>query len=110
MQAEAGQWQIEGGEGSYVVEIVSPGPATYDRSTKLQPYARAGISEYWLADPATRTIEILRLVQGTYRPLGIFQGQTLLPSPVTPKVGRCLPGLPTPVERFLGEKGQRPQI
>ena len=77
-----------------VVEIVSPGTATYDRSTKLQAYARAGIPEYWLADPATRTIEILRLAQGNYQPLGIFQGQTLLPSPT-------IPGLPTPVESFF---------
>jgi Uma2 family endonuclease len=33
-----------------VVEIVSPGSAAMDQVVKLQEYAQAGISRYWLVD------------------------------------------------------------
>lgn len=77
-----------------LVEIASPGTATYDRSTKLQAYASAGVAEYWVADPIARNIEVLVLEQGAYRSLGIFQAQAQLPSQV-------LPNLPTRVEQFF---------
>lgn len=35
-------------------------------------YARAGVSEYWLADPDTRTIEVYTLDDGVYALLGQF--------------------------------------
>lgn len=84
------------GASDLVVEVSSPGTATYDRSTKLQAYAAAGVREYWLADPVARNVEVLVLEQGHYRSLGVFQGKGQLPSQV-------LPNFPTPVEQFLFE-------
>ena len=77
-----------------MIEIASPGTVGYDRRAKQDAYARAGVLEYWIADPNARTIELLQLDQGMYRSLGVFQGQTLLPS-------RILPGLPVHVAQFF---------
>jgi Uma2 family endonuclease len=49
-----------------VVEIVSPGSRTNDRVTKRATYAEAGIPHYWLVDPDTNTIVLMRLDAGSY--------------------------------------------
>lgn len=77
-----------------VVEIASPGTRTHDRSTKPAAYARGGMPEYWLAEPADQTVELLVLEEGGYRSLGVFTGASLLPS-------RVLPGLPVPVQQLF---------
>lgn len=77
-----------------VIEIASPGTRTHDRNTKLAAYARGGVPEYWLAEPADQTIEVLVLEAGAYRSLGVFDSGVILPS-------RVLPGLPVRVEQFF---------
>lgn len=77
-----------------VIEIASPGTAGYDRRTKQDAYARAGVREYWIADPYARTIEVLRLEQGVYRSAGVFESEEMLSSMV-------LPELPIRVEQFF---------
>jgi len=67
-----------------VVEVSSPGTVGYDREKKQQNYARAGVPEYWIADPWSRTVEVLSLVAGDYRSLGVFEGKAVLPSEVVP--------------------------
>ena len=42
-----------------VVEILSPGTATYDRGYKQALYSRHGVREYWLVDPEAETVEVL---------------------------------------------------
>ena len=42
-----------------VVEVLSPSTARMDRLLKLNRYAEGGVREYWLVDPAARTIEFL---------------------------------------------------
>lgn len=79
-----------------VVEVSSPGTATYDRNTKYYAYARAGVVEYWIADPIARTVEVLVLNFNNYNSLGVFRGKATLPSQV-------LPGFPTQVEQFFLE-------
>lgn len=44
-----------------VIEVLSPSNASFDRETKLQVYARAGVRELWYVDPDVRTVEILEL-------------------------------------------------
>jgi len=44
-----------------VIEILSEATAERDRTYKRALYARYGVREYWLVDPETRTIEVLRL-------------------------------------------------
>lgn len=77
-----------------VVEILSPGTAGYDRREKQDAYEQAGVPEYWVADRAARTIEVLALEHGRYRSLGVFRGQATPPS-------RVLPAFDVPVEQLL---------
>lgn len=44
-----------------VIEILSEATAERDRTYKKTLYARYGVKEYWLVDPATKTIEVLEL-------------------------------------------------
>jgi Uma2 family endonuclease len=67
-----------------VVEVTSPGTATYDRRTKMDAYAQAGVPEYWIADPDTETVELFTLRSGTYGSAGVFRGRATLPSVVVP--------------------------
>ncbi len=76
------------------VEIASPSTAAYDRLTKYEKYAQAGITEYWIVKPTRRTVEVLVLERGEYRSLGVFSEQATLPS-------RVIPGLPVRVEQFF---------
>ncbi len=47
------------GPPALVIEILSPGPANIrrDRVTKLQLYAKHGVSEYWIIDPRNKILE-----------------------------------------------------
>ncbi len=60
------------GSPDLIVEVLSPGSHTLDRRTKFETYARAGVREYWLVDPDSRTIEIFVLRGQAYAPLGSF--------------------------------------
>ncbi len=77
-----------------MVEIASPSTAAYDRLTKYEQYARAGITEYWIVKPTRRIVEVLVLENGEYRSLGVFGEQATLPS-------RVIAGLPVRVEQFF---------
>jgi Uma2 family endonuclease len=48
------------------VEVLSPSTARRDRLVKRDLYERVGVGHYWLADPAARTLECYRLVEGAY--------------------------------------------
>ncbi len=50
------------------VEVISPTNRDYDTVTKMFRYAQSGIWEYWLVDPAPRTVLILSLIDGIYGP------------------------------------------
>jgi len=40
------------------VEVLSPSTANRDRSVKSRLYMSAGVSEVWLIDPRTQTVEV----------------------------------------------------
>ena len=51
-----------------VVEIISPSSSSIDPIRKAALYARAGVPEYWLADPEHKTFRLLVLQDdGIYR-------------------------------------------
>ncbi|WP_201389731.1 Uma2 family endonuclease [Ktedonobacter sp. SOSP1-52] len=77
-----------------VVEVASPSTARHDLSEKLQAYGAAGVPEYWVVTPDAHVVEVLILDRGTYRSLGLFIADDVLPSQV-------LPGLPMTVEQFF---------
>ena len=77
-----------------VVEVASPSTAIIDRLNKYDAYARAGVPEYWIANPQTRSVEVMVLDNGEYHSSGVYRGQDMLPS-------RVVPGLPVHVEQFF---------
>ena len=49
-----------------LVELVSPSSVRRDRYDKKDIYARFGVKEYWIGDPANQALEILTLKAGQY--------------------------------------------
>ncbi len=43
----------------FVVEILSPSTEKNDRGIKFEDYALHGVAEYWIVDPATKSIECI---------------------------------------------------
>ena len=50
-----------------VVEVISPSSLRRDRYEKRELYARFGVKEFWLADVANRSLEVLTLQAGDYQ-------------------------------------------
>lgn len=49
-----------------VVEVLSPSTESTDRGRRLQTFARFGVPEYWIVDPETPSIEVLKLEADAY--------------------------------------------
>lgn len=62
-----------------IVEVLSQSTARTDRLVKFSAYERAGVREYWLADPRTRSVEVYTLSEdGTYEMAGQYTpGETV---------------------------------
>lgn len=56
-----------------VAEVVSPDDPRRDLVKKRREYAQAGIPEYWIVNPQTETIAVLRLEGAKYAEHGIFK-------------------------------------
>jgi Uma2 family endonuclease len=67
-----------------LMEIVSPSSVRRDRYDKRQLYARFGVKEYWVGDPANRTLEILTLKGGAYELHSFAENKGLLTSLLLP--------------------------
>ncbi|MDE0001450.1 MAG: Uma2 family endonuclease [Rhodospirillaceae bacterium] len=50
-----------------VVEVLSPSTAAVNRGRKMRTFARYGVPEYWIVEPADGGIQIQALAGGTYR-------------------------------------------
>lgn len=44
-----------------MVELISPSSVKRDRYDKKDLYARFGVKEYWIGDPANKSLEVLTL-------------------------------------------------
>lgn len=67
-----------------VVEIISPTSLRRDRYDKRELYARFGVKEFWLADVANRSIEILSLQKGVYQLLSCATNEGKIHSDILP--------------------------
>ncbi len=70
-----------GGNGApdLVVEILSPATAAKDLKEKFMLYERAGVKEYWVADPANKTLIAFILGDdGTYARGVVYAGKDVL--------------------------------
>jgi Uma2 family endonuclease len=70
----------------FVIEVLSPTTARYDRFTKRRRYQEAGVPEYWIVDPERQVVEIwhpgdqlprTEPTQATWLPVGAERGFTV---------------------------------
>jgi len=54
------------GAPDFVIEIISPSTAKYDRVYKLRKYQKAGVREYWIVDPESKSVQVFILENGHY--------------------------------------------
>lgn len=65
-----------------LIELISPSSVRRDRYDKKDLYARFGVKEYWIGDPANKSLEILTLKEGRYELHCAAEVQGKLTSPV----------------------------
>lgn len=90
--------KLHGIEGApdLVVEILSEGTAERDRGYKRALYARNGVSEYWIIDPQTRTVEVYVNHGGEYGGPATFPADAAFASAL-------FPGLAIPLADILAD-------
>lgn len=79
-----------------VVEVLSPSTRHRDRTVKLEAYRDAGVSEYWIADPRARTVQVYGpgIDRTGYVELGRYEEED-------EAVSALLPGLRVPVAEIF---------
>jgi Uma2 family endonuclease len=55
-----------------VIEVLSPGTAQQDKTTKFKLYEQSGVREYWIVDPVYRLVDVWTLTEGVYRQQGVY--------------------------------------
>lgn len=50
-----------------LIEIISPGSVRHDRVDKKNLYERFAVKEFWLIDPANKTVEIFTIESNAYQ-------------------------------------------
>ena len=78
-----GKRGIEGAP-DLVVEVLSPGTARYDRGIKRAIYARTGVTELWLIDPALREIHVYHLREDAENPMAVYSKNDQFETPLFP--------------------------
>ncbi len=77
-----------------IVEVLSPSTVRTDRKIKFDAYERAGVREYWIANPKTRSVEVYTLSGSEYALHGEFGAAERLTS-------RTLAGFETSVDALF---------
>jgi len=67
-----------------LVEVLSPSHPERDLIVKRDLYARNGVGEYWIVDPADRSVQILKLSGNRYEPAGYRKGDQALATDLLP--------------------------
>lgn len=65
-----------------VVEILSPSTAERDRTLKEKLYHRFGVREFWLVDPAARSVEVKTWAREGFQTEQVFPEGSTLRSPL----------------------------
>jgi Uma2 family endonuclease len=84
---KAEDWPVAGakffeGTPALIVEVLSASTSRVDQSIKFTAYEQAGVSEYWIANPKTRSVQVFTLSSGEYAQLGEFTGDEIIESAV----------------------------
>ncbi|MBI2619554.1 MAG: Uma2 family endonuclease [Ignavibacteriales bacterium] len=70
-----------------MIEIVSESTEGRDRGFKMKLYAREGVKEYWIADPAHKSIDVYQSARTGFQLFGTFTGSDELRSAMFGSVG-----------------------
>ena len=62
-----------------VIEILSSASARYDKLIKFNLYQRAGVREYWLVDPVSRSVSVYMLKDGIYHAPSVYNSDSFVP-------------------------------
>lgn len=62
-----------------VVEILSSSTSRHDRITKFNLYQRAGVKEFWIVDPRTKTVMVHTLEDGQYHAPVAYSSNAVVP-------------------------------
>jgi Uma2 family endonuclease len=87
------------GAPDWIIEILSPSTAKKDQKEKMRTYARAGVKEYWIVNPAYATITVFKLEDNKFIQQNIFDetdeievatlpGLKIIAKDVLPKIKR----------------------
>ncbi len=68
-----------------VVEIVSPSSVHYDYVVKKALYERCGVREYWIVDPAHRSVDVLAWADHGHEGVGLFVARGEVESRMLPR-------------------------
>ena len=80
----SGTWRRRsvGGAPDLLIEVLSPSNRGHDLLTKRALYARAGVREYWIVNPANQTVEILMLDRDAFHSAQVAKGDDPVNSPL----------------------------
>ena len=79
-----------------VAEVLSPGTRARDLGPKRRLYQRMGVSVYWVADPAARTVAVHARGEGAAYAEHVLQAGDTLSCPL-------FPGMEAPVADLFAE-------
>ena len=65
-----------------IIEILSATTAERDKGLKRKLYAKYGVKEYWLVDSDKQSIEVMKLGEAGFEPVGIYRKEETLVSPL----------------------------
>jgi Uma2 family endonuclease len=74
------------GAPDFIIEIVSPSTARYDRIVKFNKYLEAGVREYWIVDPEIKAVSAYVLEDGRYT-AAVYDDAGTAPVTVLPGCG-----------------------
>jgi Uma2 family endonuclease len=69
-----------------VVEVLSPSTKSTDLKEKRAEYIKRDIPEYWIINPTSKEITVLRLEDEAYTEVGVFLGNNAIVSPTFPNL------------------------
>jgi Uma2 family endonuclease len=72
------------GAPDFIVEILSPSTARYDKGIKRSIYARTGVVELWLIDPVLRQVRVYYLREDPENPIAVYSVSDSFESPLFP--------------------------
>jgi Uma2 family endonuclease len=90
------------------IEVLSPTSGRYDRIVKFKRYQRAGISEYWVVDPADRSVHVYILNESRYISF-VYEKDEKIPVHVLPGCEIDLADVFPPKDENAEEPSQQPQ-